>query len=122
MKKLLIIEDDPYVRRLYRRLFVKQGFDLILTDTGQDGLEKAKTTNPGLILIDILMKPMSGLQVLKRIKSDPQIANIPVVMLTNVEDTRVMEEAKRDGAQGFIVKSQHSPEEILSMVETSLGK
>lgn len=122
MAKLLIIEDDPYVARFYERLFRYRNYDLIVASNGEEGLEKAVAANPDLVLLDILMPKMNGLEVLKKLKENPQTKNITVVMLTNIGDEKTAKEAAALGASGFIVKSQAPPEKLHEIVNSFINK
>lgn len=116
-KILLIVEDDPYVRRFYERLFAQKNYTTEMAENAEEGLEKAKTTNPDLILLDIMMPGKNGLEVLKELKSDPLTKDITVIMLTNIEDQDTVGEATALGAGGFLVKSMIEPEKLLQVVE-----
>jgi len=117
MAKLLIIEDDPLIARLYEKIFTFEKYEVVMADNGQDGLDKARTENPTLILLDIMMPKMNGLQVLEKLKADPDLKNIPVVMLTNLAGEKDAETALSKGAVKYIVKSEHDPKQISDMVK-----
>lgn len=117
MSKILIVEDDPYVRKFYQRLFSLEKFEVDLAPDGEEGLEKAKLL-PGLILLDIMMPGMNGLDVLKKLKEDPATKNIPVLMLTNLGDDSTVGKAAELGADGFLVKSNTAPEQLLNSVKS----
>src|SRR5882672_3533209 len=99
MHKLLIVEDDPYVVRLYQRLFGLEKFEVEVAADGQDGVHKAKTFKPDLILLDVMMPIMNGLEALQHLKADPATKDMKVIMLTNVGEDSVMEIARTFGAQ-----------------------
>ena len=122
MAGILIIEDDPYVRRFYDRLFHLNGYDVELAEGGREGLEKAKEMKPSLILLDIMMPNMDGFQVLEKLKSDPETKDISVVMLTNLGSSESTKKAVQLGASGFIIKSDTPPEELLRMVDGFVPK
>jgi CheY-like chemotaxis protein len=122
MAKILIIEDDPYVRRFYDRLFHLNGYDAELAEGGLQGLAKAKELKPTLILLDIMMPTMDGFQVLEKLKSDPETKDIAVVMLTNLGSSESTKKAVQLGASGFIIKSDTPPEELLRMVDGFVPK
>ncbi len=116
MPKILVVEDDPFFRKLYERLFALKGIQVDLAGEGTEGIQKAKTVNPGLILLDIMMPGISGLDVLKTLKEDPSTKSIPVVMLTNLGDDAAIEKATKLGADGYFVKSNTQPEQLLEDV------
>ncbi|OGG11918.1 hypothetical protein A2Z00_04310 [Candidatus Gottesmanbacteria bacterium RBG_13_45_10] len=117
MANILIIEDDPYVRRFYERLFRFNKCDVDLAANGAEGIEKAKTLKPHLILLDIMMPEVDGIQVLEKLKKDDTTKDCLVVMLTNLGDDETIKKATELGADGFIVKSNVTDEELIKKVE-----
>lgn len=87
--KLLLIDDDPVMQDLIRRYFGSRGFQVMIASGGREGLEKAKSIQPDVILLDVMMPEMDGWSVLSSLKSDPDIASIPVVMTTIVENRKL---------------------------------
>jgi signal transduction histidine kinase/DNA-binding response OmpR family regulator len=83
---ILVIDDDPTVREIMQRFLSREGFDVITSMSGQEGLRLAREQSPDVILLDVRMPNLNGWQVLSRLKSDPDLANIPVVMVTVEED------------------------------------
>ena len=120
MNKILVVEDDPYVRRFYSKLFDLTKYQLKLVSAGEDTIEKAKNFRPALILIDIMMPKMNGVQVLKALKENSDTKDIRVVMLTNLGDDETVKEGLKFGAEGFIVKSNTPPNQLLDEVDKYL--
>jgi signal transduction histidine kinase/DNA-binding response OmpR family regulator len=85
-RTVLVIDDDATVRDLLKRFLEKEGFRVEVAPNGKDGLRRAKELQPSAITLDVMMPGMDGWAVLSAIKADPQISNIPVVMLTMVRD------------------------------------
>ena len=83
---ILVIDDDPAVRDLTSRSLMKMGFNVITGESGAEGLELAKEAHPILITLDVMMPEMDGWTVLKRLKADPSLAKIPVIMVTIVDN------------------------------------
>ena len=121
MAKILIIEDDPLMSRLYEKIFKFEGFEVELAGDGQEGLEKVRTGKPTLILLDIMMPKMNGLQVLEKLKVDPETKSIPVIMLTNLAGQQDAEMALTKGAVKYLVKSEYEPKQIANMVKEVLA-
>jgi len=117
MKKILIIEDDPYVRKFYERLFKFDEHEVIFAENGPIGIKLAQDGQPSLILLDIVMPEMNGMEVLDALKAHDVTKSIPVVMLTNIDDTATIQEAQRKGVVGFMVKAYYEPEALRSHVE-----
>ncbi len=122
MVKLLIIEDDPLISRMYNRLFTLEGYQVEIANNGQEGFVKAKTISPSLILLDVMMPTMNGLQTLEALKSDPQTKMIPVIMLSNLTGEQDAEDALNKGAVKYIIKSAYEPEDIAKMIKEFLAK
>ncbi|PIS41468.1 MAG: hypothetical protein COT25_02950 [Candidatus Kerfeldbacteria bacterium CG08_land_8_20_14_0_20_42_7] len=117
MKKILLIEDDKDQIMLYQTKFELDGYDFISAENGQKGLERAKKEKPNLILIDLLMAGMTGIQVLEKLKSDPDTKNIPAVIVTNLDKQEMAEKAMALGALDFIVKSRIPLREMMSRIK-----
>lgn len=122
MQKILMIEDDPLVGRLYKRVFELEGFQIDWSENGQDGLDKVKTVKPDIILLDVMMKGLNGLEVLTRLKEDEKSKDIPVLVLTNVSDARITQLATEKGAVASLIKSETEPEGVIDMVKGILAK
>ncbi len=121
MAKILIVEDDPSLPRLSQKIFTFAGYAIELASDGEAGLEKARTGKPTLILLDIMMPKMNGLQVLEKLKLDPDLKAIPVVMLTNLAGQQDAETALQKGAVKYIIKSEYEPKQVANMVKEILA-
>ena len=121
MVKILIIEDDPLMRRLYQKIFTFEKYEVETAEDGEEGLDKARKSKPTLILLDIMMPKMNGLQVLGKMKTDPDLKKIPVVMLTNLAGQKDAETALAMGAVKYIVKSEYEPKQVADMVKGVLA-
>lgn len=112
MKSVLIIEDDPLMMRMYQRVFKFSGINAEAASDGKEGLEKAKRRKPALILLDVMMPQMNGLEVLGELKNNSDTKDIPVIMLTNISGSKDSKKALAMGAVEYIVKSDYNPEEV----------
>lgn len=121
MAKILIVEDDPLMSRMYQKIFTFEGYDVEMAGDGQEGLEKVKTLKPTIVLLDVMMPKMNGLQVLEKLKLDPDTKSIPVVMLTNLAGQQDAETAMSKGAVKYIVKSEYEPKQVANMVKEILA-
>jgi len=121
MSKILIIEDDPLMRRMYQKIFTFEKYSVVMAANGEDGLVKVKSQKPNLILLDIMMPKMNGLQVLAKLKSDPDTKKIPVIVLTNLAGKQDAETAMAKGAVKYIIKSEHDPKAVAKMVKQILA-
>ncbi len=117
MTKIVIVEDDQLISRLYQKAFAFERYDAQVAVNGREGLEMIRQNKPTLVLLDIMMPEMNGLEVLDKLKSDPETKNIPVVMLTNLAGEHDAETALSKGAVKYIIKSEHDPKQIVDMVK-----
>ena len=120
MTKILIVEDDPLMSRMYQKIFKFEGYEADFAIDGEEGLEKIRSEKPTLILLDIMMPKMNGLEVLDKLKLDPETKDIPVVMLTNLAGTQDAESALEKGAVKYIIKSEYEPKQVVNMVKEIL--
>jgi len=116
-KKILIVEDDELMLRMYQKLFSYVGFETVVAKDGEEGLSLALSEKPKLIVLDIMMPKINGLDVLKALKENPETKNIPVVLLTNLSDDAVLTDAFRLGATGYLIKSQIANNELIDEVK-----
>ena len=121
MAKILIIEDDPLMSRLYQKAFTFEGYQVVAAFDGEEGWEKMKQENPNIILLDIMMPKMNGLEFLQKIKKDPDYKKIPVVCLTNLAGQQDAEKALFLGAVKYIVKSEYEPKQVVNMIKEILA-
>lgn|SRR4030042_657069 len=121
MALVLIVEDDPLVSRMYQTVFQFEGFEVELARNGEEGIEKLKKLRPVMVLLDVMMPKMTGIDVLKALKSDPTTKSIPVVVLTNLSGDKDAEKALELGAVKFIVKSQNKPKDIVAQIKEILS-
>jgi CheY-like chemotaxis protein len=123
MPKLLIVEDDPLMLRMYQKIFTFEGFEVEVAGDGQEGLDKVRTMDPrpALIMLDVMMPKMNGLQVLEKLKLDPETKSVPVIMLTNLAGQQDAETALSKGAVRYIIKSEHEPKEVADIVKEILA-
>jgi DNA-binding response OmpR family regulator len=120
MKKILTIDDDKTLQNVFLVKLQNEGYEVIQAFSGEEGLRMAKNTKPEIILLDIMMPGMDGEDVLKKIKMDPEIQNIPVIMLSNLE-TEVMN-TLQSGAVWYFIKSNTPLSELVSKIEQIIGK
>ncbi len=120
MKKILLIEDDFFILELYKRILGGAGFEVITASDGEQGLQIAKQ-GPDLILLDIMLPKLNGLQVLRGLKSETITRHIPVVLITNLGQSSIIKEAFELGAQGYLLKVRLEPEELIRQVNIFLA-
>ena len=121
MTTILIIEDDPLIQRMYKKIFSFEGYNVETAEDGEIGLEKVRTVKPRIILLDVMMPKMNGMQVLEKLKLDPDTKAIPVIMLSNLAGDNDIETALSKGAVKYIIKSEYEPSQIVKMVKEILA-
>ncbi len=122
MAKILLVEDDPLIYRMYQKLFTLEGFETETAENGQIGLDKLATFKPDVILLDIMMPTMNGLEMLDKLKADEATKNIPVAVLTNVSDLGVANEIFAKGAELSIIKSETEPDTVINWIKSVMAR
>jgi CheY-like chemotaxis protein len=115
--KVLIVDDESGILKMYSEYLSSQGFEVITSPNGEEGIKIAKEQKPEVILLDIIMPKLNGLDVLKNIKQDPDLKNIPVYLLTNLPEECSGQKAKELGAAGYLVKAQNEPKVIADVIK-----
>ena len=120
-KTIMIVEDDSFVMDIYETIVVKEGFNVIKAVNGVEAMEKLNNGSfPDLILLDIIMPYMSGLEVLKKIKESEKLNKIPVVLLTNLSQKEEIQEGFDLGAKDYLIKSHFTPSEVMEKINKYL--
>lgn len=101
--KLLIVEDDALIRKTVEMKFLKEGFEVVVAVDGKDGIEKFDTNNPDIVITDIMLPYISGLEIVRAIKSRKD-KSIPVIVFSTMGQEAMVEEAYRLGADEFVKK------------------
>jgi CheY-like chemotaxis protein len=120
-KIILIVEDDALISRMYQKILSTDGYKVEVAINGEEGLQKAREIKPTLILLDIMMPKLNGLDMLKDLKAIPETEKIPVVILTNLNGMADAERALAEGAVKYIVKSDYKPKEVFEIVKQILA-
>lgn len=120
--RILLIEDEEYIRDLYKRQLNLAGFQTDAAPNGKEGLELVHKYPYNLLLLDIMLPDLNGLQILKEVKQNPQTKFIPVVLLTNLGQDIVIKEGFELGAEGYLIKSAYTPNQIVEEVKNFLQK
>jgi DNA-binding response OmpR family regulator len=120
--KALIIEDEQFIRDIYKRQLEKDDIAVDGFSNGAEGLQAISQNNYDIILLDIMLPDLNGLEILKQIKQNPNRKNIPVIMLTNLGQDEVIKEGFSLGAQGYFIKASYTPDQIVAEVKNILSK
>ncbi len=120
-KKILIVEDDKFLRETLAKKFVAQGMQVQAGVDGKNALEILKTFTPDMVVLDLLLPDIDGFGVLTEMKKEDKFKATPVIVLSNLDKSDDMQKAKGLGASDFMVKSNFTLNEIVSRVKTTLG-
>jgi CheY-like chemotaxis protein len=119
--RVLIVEDDEVLVKMYRKKFEGMGWVVEVGRNGKDGLVKMKSFRPMVVLMDIMMPEMDGMTALQQAKADPEIKDIPIIMLTNLSTADDAVEAMKSGALDYLVKSDYTPSQVEDKVKMILA-
>lgn len=118
-KHILFVEDDHAISEMYSRILIKNGYKVDFAYDGPEGLQKANAKHYDLILLDIMMPEMTGLEVLERLRGEDGSGSpdTKIVILTNFAQDETSEKAQEDHADGFIVKADVVPSQLIVLLE-----
>jgi len=119
-RTILIIEDDKFLRELIAQKLIKEGFEISEAVDGEEGMKKVKEEKPDLVLLDLILPGVDGFEVLARIKEDPVLAAIPVIILSNLGQKEDVERGLKLGAVDYLIKAHFTPGEIIEKVKNIL--
>jgi len=126
MKKILFIEDESALQKTLGEILKQEGYEVISALDGEAGLRLADPPadgkKPDLILLDLILPKVHGLDVLKKLKEDEETKKIPVIVLTNLEEIKDIDKAIELGATTYLVKAQYSLEEVTEKIKKALGE
>jgi len=120
-KKVLIVEDDMALFNMYSVELKIKGYDVLNVNDGLQALSKAKEFRPDIILLDIMLPGMNGLNILTELKADPQTMDMPIIMLTNYGSEDNVKKALESGAADYIMKYKILPSELADKIDVVLG-
>lgn len=120
-KKILIVEDDPPLRNALREKLSDAGFTILEAKNGEEGLSLAFSEHPALILLDILMPKVDGIEMLKKVRNDERGKNVPIIILTNLSDNGEIAQAIDNEVFDYFIKSDIKIEEVVEKVKGKLG-
>ena len=119
-KKILLVEDEDFIRELYTRQLAKAGFAVKSAVDGQSGLETLKKETFDLLLLDIMLPGINGLQLLREFKTQNPNSPMITILLTNLGQEAVIKEGFELGAQAYLIKASYTPDQVVSEVKNAL--
>lgn len=120
-KRILIIEDDDLLREIYATKLELEGFDVNTAANGEAGLEAAIHYAPNVILLDMVMPRMTGLEFLQAYQPYSRHPNVATLIMSNKSSSQEVNEAKALGAKEYLIKSQHTPDAIVARIRHYLA-
>ncbi|HEY1074129.1 MAG TPA: response regulator [Patescibacteria group bacterium] len=124
-KSVLIVDDDMTLREMYEEYLKASGYLVVTAQDGEEGLAQAKQSKPTAILLDLMMPKMNGIEVLRRLKADEELKEIPVIVFTALIQDLEKQESFAAGASDYVVKTEVTPKSILTKIQeltTSKGE
>ena len=121
MKNILIIEDDQIVANVYRNKLAVEGYKVEVAGDGEAGLRIMRTFQPQLIILDLMLPTISGVDVIKEIRSEPDFAKVPIIVFSNTYLTNLIQDAWRAGANKCLSKSSCTPKDVIEVVRHTIG-
>lgn len=118
MAKILLIEDDALIVKIYSTRLKADGYTVLSADNGEDGLVLADKEGADLIVLDVMMPKLDGFSVLEKIRTNPALSKIPILIYSNLAQDTEIEKAKQLGATEFIVKANISPTELVNKIKS----
>lgn len=119
-KKILIIEDDDHVSKVYQVKFMKEGYNTVFINNGEEAVEKIAAEKPDLIILDLMMPRKDGFVILEEIKKEPNLPKIPILVLSNLGQQSDKDRALGLGANEYMVKVNFSMQEVIEKAKSFL--
>lgn len=120
-KKIMVVEDDEHISKVYEIKFAKEGIDVVLARDGEEAVVKITAEKPDVILLDLMIPKKDGFGVLEEIKKNPELVNIPVIILSNLGQKSDQDRALALGANEYLVKVDYSIQEVINKAKGYLG-
>lgn len=121
MYKIIIVEDDTFLSRMYyEKLSLESIFQVYTAESGGRALELIRKELPNLVLLDVLLPDINGIQILKEMKRDANLGSIRVLILSNLNEKEYISEALALGADGYLIKAHFTPNEIVDKIKQVL--
>lgn len=119
-KKILLVEDEDFIRELYVRQLTREGFQIKSAVDGQTGLNLLNSEPFDLLLLDIMLPGMNGLQLLREFKTKNPNSPMITILLTNLGQETVIKEGFELGAQAYLIKASYTPNQVVQEVKNAL--
>ncbi|KKS19138.1 MAG: Response regulator receiver protein [Parcubacteria group bacterium GW2011_GWC1_41_7] len=120
MSKVLIVEDDKFLRTLLEKKLRSESFEVVTAADGEEAMNQLVSTNPDMVLLDIILPKISGFSFLEQVQKDPNLNKIPVIILSNLAQGEDVQKGKDLGAIDYFVKANTSLEDLIKKVRAFL--
>lgn len=118
MKKILVVEDDKFLRELIVQKLVREGYEVSEAVDGEEGVKRIKEVKPDLVLLDLILPGIDGFEVLSKTKEDSELVQIPIIILSNLGQKDEVERGLKLGAADYLIKAHFTPGEIVAKIKT----
>lgn len=120
-KKILIVDDDLTLREMYEERLKYDGYIVIGASDGEEAIAKTQSEHPDLILLDVMMPKLNGIDVMRKLREDEQTKDIPIVILTALIQEIDKIKGMMTDRDGYLIKSEQMPKEVMSKVKEIIG-
>lgn len=120
--KVLIIEDDPFLVKIFKTGMEKENLEVITASQGEEGLNKVRRNKPDIVVLDLIIPEKTGFEVLKELKSDDKLKNIPIIVLSNLGQDVDIERIKEAGADEYFVKNEIKIKQLNEKIKFYLNR
>jgi len=121
-RQVLVVEDDQFLCELIVKKLNEEGLQTIQAIDGEEGLRMTREKKPAIVLLDLILPGIDGFEVLRQIKADPSMANVPVVILSNLGQRDDIDRGLKLGAEDYLIKAHFTPGEIVQKVKEILSE
>jgi len=122
MKKILLIEDEEIMIDLLQKKLIREGYEVSVARDGEKGLKAMREVKPDLVLLDIIMPKMGGLEVMEEMAKDKELKKISVIVVSNSGQPVELDRAQKLGAKDWLIKTEFDPQEVIDKVVKQIGK
>ncbi|MBM3257969.1 MAG: response regulator [Candidatus Nealsonbacteria bacterium] len=117
MKQILLVEDDPFLIDIYSTKLKDSGFSVEVASDGEQALEKVKAKKPDLVLLDIVLPKISGWEILRKIKSEADLKNLKIIILSNLGQKEEVEKGMDLGVLKYLIKAHYTPSQVVEEIK-----
>ena len=120
--KVMLVEDDPTMVKMYSTKLGLEGFAVEIACDGEEGLKKIKELLPDLVVLDLMIPKMGGMEVLEQLRADPKTKSLPVIVLSNLSQEQDIQRSHQLGVSEFLIKANFTPGQVVEKIKSILNK